>query len=66
MNNKKFTISLSLILSNNKYKSIIYKQQYKDDYLFKTMETIFLEEQKRINQYNKQLAINTVNKFTGI
>lgn len=49
---------------NNKYKSIIYKQQYKDDYLFDTMIDIFLKEYDRNNKtLNNQLVINIVNKF---
>lgn len=49
---------------NNKYKSIIYNQQYKDDYLFDTMIDIFLKEYKRNNKtLNNQLVINIVNKF---
>lgn len=49
---------------NNKYKSIIYNQQYKDDYLFDTMIDIFLKEYDRNNKtLNNQLVINIVNKF---
>ena len=49
---------------NNKYKSIIYNQQYKVDYLFDTMIDIFLKEYDRNNKtLNNQLVINIVNKF---
>ena len=49
---------------NNKYKSIIYNQQYKDKYLYKTMIDIFLKEYDRNNKtLNNQLVMNTVKKF---